>query len=861
MADSSRPAPTPEHVTERVAADFAELAAALRQRGLPPLAAAHFLMKCTFCLFAEDVAVLPDHPFRDLLKRYPRDGARLKAGLDEMFDNMRTDGALGVDARSLLDESPALELRPEEIATLLDAATQDWARIEPAIFGTLFERSLNPRTRAKIGAHYTRRDDIMLVVEPVILDPLRREWAALKSNVETQLKRRRAADKKLGTTRSSNTTYSEITALLNGFVDRLSSVSILDPACGSGNFLYVALQQLLELENEVIGFAARPEIASPMFPRVRPKQLHGIEINPYAAELAQVVIWIGYLQRMRGHGFVAASVPILEPIRTIENRDAILDGSMTDAPSRAKWPDAHFIIGNPPFLGSKLFRQNGLDDAYIKAIHAAYDLPKTSDLCCYWFEQARRAVCNATHREDDSSNDGSHNRVRVGFIATQGIRGGDNRTVLKRIKDTGDIFFAWPDREWVLDGAKVRVSIVGFDGGHESRRHVSGKRVSSIHSDLTIGGDLTASRSLTENSGIAYMGDTKGGKFDIEHTIARAMLGARNPDDTSNARVLPAWINGSDLTQRNRGMHIVDFGCDTPLKKAAQFESPFAWVESHVRQQRSTNRRKSYAEKWWIHVEPRPTMRTAIGAGAYIATPNVTKFRIFKRIDSATLADHQLIAFARSDDYFLGVLHSAIHELWARRMGTQLREAESGFRYTPTTCFETFPLPWAPGSEPVDHPAHRAIGEAAHDLCEQRERWLNPPEWIEPIAAAVDAEDDFADVPEDARRRIRRSVILARAARDQRLRKRTLTNLYNERPIWLCLAHHRLDGAVLAAYAAVDPNGEWRESWADAWRDLGAARSLPNDHDLAESRAKIDQTVLANLLRLNLARAEAQGSR
>jgi hypothetical protein len=217
-----------------------------------------------------------------------------------------------------------------------------------------------------------------------------------------------------------------------------------------------------------------------------------------------------------------------------------------------------------------------------------------------------------------------------------------------------------------------------------------------------------------------------------------------------------------------------------------------------------------------------------------------------------------VIAFARSDDYFFGVLHSSVHELWARRQGTQLEDRP---RYTPTTCFETFALPWRPGEEDFKDPLVVAIGEAAAELNEQRERWLNPPEWIEPIAAAVDAEDDFADVAavcgDEARALIRESAIMAAAAKDTNLKKRTLTNLYNERPTWLKLAHRKLDEAVLAAYAAVDPDGGWEASWAEAWEPTGAGTPLPEDHALSARREEVDQAVLANLLRLNLARSSA----
>jgi hypothetical protein len=186
-----------------------------------------------------------------------------------------------------------------------------------------------------------------------------------------------------------------------------------------------------------------------------------------------------------------------------------------------------------------------------------------------------------------------------------------------------------------------------------------------------------------------------------------------------------------------------------------------------------------------------------------------------------------------------------------------LREAESGFRYTPSTTFETFPLAWPPGSEDANHPTHQRVAAAAKSLNEQRERWLNPPEWIDPLAAQIDAADTFDDVPAEARALVRQSAIAAAAAKHEKLKKRTLTNLYNERPTWLKIAHRELDRAVLAAYAATDPGGDWSEDWADAWYDTGAGQPLPAGHPLAAKRAEVDQSVLANLLRLNHERAKA----
>jgi hypothetical protein len=300
-------------------------------------------------------------------------------------------------------------------------------------------------------------------------------------------------------------------------------------------------------------------------------------------------------------------------------------------------------------------------------------------------------------------------------------------------------------------------------------------------------------------------------------------------------------------------MFIIDFGCDMPMAEAAGYEAPFKAIETNVKPERVKNRRQTYAERWWIHVEPRPAMRDALAPlPRFIGTARLAKHRLFVTLGGTTLPDSQMIIFARSDDYFFGVLHSSIHELWALRMGTQLEDRP---RYTPTTCFETFPLPWPPTKEPTDSPLYGRIAGAARTLNEQRERWLNPPEWLDEVAAAVDREDDFHDVPEPARGLIRQSAIMARAAEHPELKRRTLTALYNERPTWLRLAHQQLDRAVLAAYAATDPDGCWDESWADVWLDTGAGQPLPKNHALVSRRSEIDTRVLENLLRLNSERA------
>jgi len=302
-------------------------------------------------------------------------------------------------------------------------------------------------------------------------------------------------------------------------------------------------------------------------------------------------------------------------------------------------------------------------------------------LVTYWFEKARAAIENGKSK-------------RVGLLATQGIRGGANRRVLDRIKASGDIFFAWADEPWVVEGATVHVSIVGFDDGTESDRSLNGQAVEAINSNLGAGIDLTKARPLVENAGLAFMGDTKGGAFDIPAKTARSLLKSPNPDGRPNSDVVRPWVNGRDLAQRGREMWIVDFPPGTSVEEAALYEAPFEYVKKTVKPLREQNKRELYATKWWIHAEPRPGMRKAFfGLNRYLATPRVAKHRLFVWVPTQVLPDSALIVIANNDDFTFGVLHSRFHELWARRTGTQLREAESGFRYTPSTTFETYPFP------------------------------------------------------------------------------------------------------------------------------------------------------------------------
>ncbi|MCC6626919.1 MAG: class I SAM-dependent DNA methyltransferase, partial [Chloroflexi bacterium] len=640
-----------------------------------------------------------------------------------------------------------LDLTAADLAILETAARLDWGSIEPAILGTLFERSLEPDKRSQLGAHYTGQDDIRRVVEPVLMAPLRRRWDAVRAAAEATIARREAA-----TTPGTRARHQQaLRAALLGFSDELAAVRVLDPACGSGNFLYVALKALLDLEKEVSLFGALNGLPA-FFPQVGPHQLHGIETNVYAHQLASVVVWIGYLQWLDAAGFGIPSDPILRPLTTIQHRDAILDHDEQGRPVEPAWPVVDVIIGNPPFLGDKKMRAE-LGDQYVDDLRRLYEgrVPGGADLVCYWFEKARAQI-EAGHAK------------RVGLLATNSIRGGANRAVLDRVVASGGIFWAESDRPWVLDGAAVRVSMVGFDGGAEQSRALDGGAVPSINADLTAAADLTTAGRLPENVGLAFIGGMKKGQFDISDAVAQSMLATTgNPNRRPNSDVIRPWVNGLDLTRRPRGMWIVDFGVDMTEAEAALYELPFEYVRAKVKPERDLVRNPLERSRWWLHARPAPDLRAAIEKlGRYIGTPRVAKHRLFVWLDPATLPDGQVVAIARDDDYFLGVLHARPHELWALRLGTALEDRP---RYTPTTTFETYPFPWPPGQEPAGDARVEAIAAAARTLVEQRDAWLNPP-----------------------------------GASAAELKPRTLTNLYNQRPTWLANAHRALDAAVLAAY-------------------------------------------------------------
>jgi len=780
-----------ERLTLKLANQFAQLADLMKQvsdqdgLGWETMQIARFLTKLMFALFAEDVELLPKLGiakkgvlipiFRyivDATTDIPEEFVPLLTPLFEAMDGRKTayigkyvpyfNGGLFRD--TLPDQADGLEILdlgrvPGAIDLLGEISEQDWRFVNPSIFGTLFEGALDPSKRAQLGAHYTSEDDIRLVIDPVLMQPLYREWEQTSADAQPLLQ---TYKNPASSPRDKTHAEAALRALHDHMMHRLESTKVLDPACGSGNFLYVALRALKDLEAKVRNLFE--PLGLPYRDVVTPRQLYGIEKDIFAARLAHVVVWIGYLQwRYEQDGLLYPVLPrslphprnlpnpiiqdklsANEPDRII-NDDAIMRYDADGKPYEPEWADVDVIVGNPPFLGDKYMRfartelkQEGLGNKYVDDLRSLYqDRLPSVDLVCYWYEKARAAIEQSRAK-------------RAGFLATNSIRGGANRKVLDRIKETGDIFMAWGDRPWVLQGAAVRISVIGFDDGTQKDYVLDGAPVDHINADLQNTIDATKAKVIATNRMLAFQGPVKVGAFDIANSIAEQFLNATNPNAKSNRDVIKPYLNGEDIVQRSRNYWIIDFG-DLSEKDAALYEAPFRYVETYIKPTRLANRDLQRRTYWWRLGRGGDDYRLAVHQlKRQIFTSRVSKYRLFAWVDTEVFPSDAVVAIAREDDYFFGVLHSYLHEQWSLRLGTWLGKGNDP-RYTPTTTFETFPFPYTPGQEDTSAPAYAAISAAAQALNQERDLWLNPPDLL-----AMGAKAD-----------------------DPVLRERTLTNLYN----------------------------------------------------------------------------------
>ena len=532
------PQRTIAQITEEAAGKFADLAQSLNSRGHAPQQVAHFLNQCLFCLFAEDAGLLPEKLFERLLDKSRSDPARLSTRLQALFTSMQKGGDFGADDIAwfnggLFETVDVLPLAAAEITLLHAASRLDWSEIEPSIFGTLFERGLDPKKRAQLGAHYTDAQSILRIVTPVIVEPLAVEWQSAKRLIAERM----ALYEKGG--KGSKTALQEAQSAFVAYLERLRLFRVLDPACGSGNFLYLALRALKDLEHKANLEAEQLGLHRQVGTNVSPANVLGIELNPYAAELARVTVWIGEIQWMLKNGYPILRNPILQALDHIENRDAVINADG----SEAAWPEVGAIIGNPPFLGDKKMRAE-LGDDYTEALRKVYEgrVPGGADLVTYWFEKARERIAAGKCQ-------------RAGLVATNSIRQKRNRPVLERILESGKIFNAWSDEEWVNEGAAVRVSLVCFGThDHDQPTLLDGHPVLALNADLTTGGDggndLTGALPLKENAGWSYFGLCLAGAFKVPTETAQAWLKQPNPHGKPNSDVLKPIYNGSDITRR-----------------------------------------------------------------------------------------------------------------------------------------------------------------------------------------------------------------------------------------------------------------------------------------------------------------------
>lgn len=776
-----RPGITRQQVTTEAAQKFSQLAHALGAKGYEPQRVAHFLNRLIFCMFAEDVGLLPNRLFTKLVVASVAHPETFQEHARQLFAGMAKGGSVAFEVidwfnGGLFDDDATLPLNVSELKNVLQCAELDWSNIEPSIFGTLFERGLDPDKRSQQGAHYTDPETILKIVRPVVLEPWQREWEQEKLELAKQIERARKTVSEAAKRRYF------------AFLERLHQFRVLDPACGSGNFLYLALRGLKDLEKRVILEAEA--LGLPLqFPRVGPEAVLGIEVNSYAAELARVTIWIGEIQWMIENGFTAARNPILKPLNQIECRDAVVnaDGSEPD------WPKADVVVGNPPFLGAKLMYRS-LGREYTQRLRACYEgrLTGFTDLVCYWFEKAHESMKAGKVR-------------RVGLVATNSIAKNTNLPVMRKIATEHVIFRAWRDEPWILDGAAVRVSIICF-APREAVTDVQldGKVVEKINADLTSGTDVSDLRRIAQNSDVSFLGIQKSGPLDVSGTKARDWMALPvNPNGQKNSGVLKPFWNGDDLTGRPRDQWLIDMPHGLNERDAALYEAPFEYLRTArydpddaedirtLREVRAEARDEHAAKFWWEPYWPRPEMRQHIARlERYLVTPETSEHRLFVWLKYPVLPDKNLIVIARDDDVTFGILQSRMHEVWSTRIGNRIGQGNQR-RYNSSYIFETFPFPAGlspdrqAGTYAAD-PRAVQIAAAAKRLHDAREAWLNPADLVQRLPEVA------AGFPD---RIVAKNVISAAS-----LRKRTLTELYNENPKWLQLAHAELDEAVAAAY-------------------------------------------------------------
>ena len=780
--DALDPARISAQVTRAVSDQLARLARSLEDSGHAPHAVAAYLSRCLFSMFAEDVELLPAGSFLGLLQTHQRQPATLRQMLRILWADMDRGGFSAALAGQVLhfngklfkgahEDGYSLPLTPAQVELLIAAARANWREVEPAIFGTLLERALDPAERHALGAHYTPRAYVERLVLPTVIEPLRADWtsaqaAALVLAHEAASLQGRAADARLA----------EARAEIRRFHHQLCTTRVLDPACGSANFLYVTLEHLKRLEGEVLNQLHELGHAQDQLgfegETVTLQQLLGIELNPRAAALAELVLWIGWLQwHIRARGNAAVAEPVVHDYRNIDCRDAVLawdaqepahdaagqprtrwDGvtykrhPVTGEPvpdeaaqvpqwryvgaRPAAWPRADFIVGNPPFIGAASMRA-ALGDGYVEALRAAWpEVPESSDFVMYWWQRAARQVAAGQAR-------------RMGLITTNSLRQTFNRRVVQAALAAGThLEMAIADHPWVdsAGNAAVRIAMTVLAAGsgegelltvtdeqpaeHGESAVTLAAQSGLIHADLTVGANTANLKALQANKGLACPGVQLSGQgFLLSPSDAEAMRAA------GSGALVKRYFTGRDLMQAMREQYVLDtLGFDSQALRDAH-PVAYQWLYDKVKPEREAKRSTTpdsieYAERWWLFSKPRPKFRQSLtGLSRFLVTSRTARHRIFQFTESSSLPETKVLIVALDDAYFLGVLQSSTHIVFANQTGGWLGVGNDS-TYNHSDCFEKFPFP---GNDTgLTSELRQRIAALAEQIDQHRKRVLAP---------------------------------------------------------------------------------------------------------------------------------------
>jgi len=705
------PAQQTAKVTREIAGKLAEISKALEARGFDPGLVALFLMRCLFTLFVEDVGLIKKDSFTELLARCTEDPDRFPFEMEDLWRRMdRGEYSPAIGEKllrfngKLFKDASALKLAAAEIELLKQAAIADWCDLEPAIFGTLFEQALDPAERKRLGAHYTPRAYVERLVNATIMEPLTDDWTAAQSAAERALR----AGSKAAAIRE-----------IEDFLKDISKVRVLDPACGTGNFLYVALRQLKQLEGEVLkqlhdlggaSAASRVENIS-----VTPDQFFGLETNPRAVEIAELVLWIGYLQWHLRTREAPPAEPILGDSDHVILKDAVLEWDGFPVPQvvqgkeiypnarRPDWPEADFIVGNPPFIGKGAAMRSALGDVYTEALWKVHKhINKSADYVMFWWDRAAESLVSS----------GSRLR-RFGFVTTNSITQVFSRRVVERrlrAEQAVSLVLAIPDHPWTKatrDAAAVRIAMTVATAGAgvgTLRQVVSeaaldsdepaiafGDLEGTINADLTIGADVTAAIPLAANGRIACNGMMLAGQGFVLNSLEREKLIAGDGVDANN--VIRPFLKGGDLLHNTSSGFVIDLHGLGSAEVRRRFPAVYQHALENVKPERDQKRDRAFRDRWWLFGRQRPELRSGLkGLTRYIVTTETSKHRVFQSLHKEIVPDHMIVAIASEDAHHLGVLSSRIHVIWSLRAGGR-QGVGNDPRYSKSRCFDPFPFP------------------------------------------------------------------------------------------------------------------------------------------------------------------------